>query len=322
MITDTDEKIDLVYTWVDDQFEGYQSLLNKYSKNKHDTNPNRTRDNLQILKYSLRSVADFLPWINNIYIVSCRPQIPEWLNTDHPQIKIVHHDEIMSTDLLPTFNSFSIVSHLHHIRGLSERFLYYEDDYLVARPFTLSSFISENNKPLFYPQRGYSSSPKNMNKQRLSPWNRAVANANDILNQAYGEEKRHKCEHMPLLIDRSRWTDMIEKWSEHVEFTRKSKFRETGNVPLEYLYPYYMLNEDKGEFVEYSKSLALSGYMGLENIPFYNDYMLNRLNKKNPIVITLNDNFGLKPRAKVVSSMRRYLESKYSVISKYEKHCE
>ena len=146
------EAIDLVYTWVDDSFPGYREQLLSYSNNSHDRNPNRTRDNLELLRYSLRSTEQYLPWVRNIYIVSCRPQIPEWLNTMADNITIVHHDEIMDEHHLPTFNSFAIVSCIHRIPGLSRYFLYVEDDMLFGRALSKKDFFDADGNILFYPR--------------------------------------------------------------------------------------------------------------------------------------------------------------------------
>ncbi|MBW2698592.1 MAG: hypothetical protein JRE70_19065, partial [Deltaproteobacteria bacterium] len=47
------EPVDVVYTWVDGTWPGYPELLNQYSDKQQDLNPNRYRDNLDILKYSI-----------------------------------------------------------------------------------------------------------------------------------------------------------------------------------------------------------------------------------------------------------------------------
>ena len=49
-------EIDIVYTWVDDAWPGYQALLGRYASTRHDLNPNRYRDNLELLRYNLRSL--------------------------------------------------------------------------------------------------------------------------------------------------------------------------------------------------------------------------------------------------------------------------
>ena len=53
---------------------------------------NRYRDN-QELRYSLRSLYKYAPWIRHIYIVT-NGQIPHWLNLDHPRISVVTHADI------------------------------------------------------------------------------------------------------------------------------------------------------------------------------------------------------------------------------------
>ena len=88
---------------------------------------NRFADNEE-LKYSLRSVEKFAPWIRRIFIVT-NGQIPNWLNLNHPRITLVTHNEIfLNSTHLPTFSSPAIESHIHRIHGLSKKFIYMNDD--------------------------------------------------------------------------------------------------------------------------------------------------------------------------------------------------
>ena len=96
------EPLDVVYTWVDDAFPGYLELRDQYAATRHDRNPNRTRDNLEMLRYSLRSLAHLDVPIGNVFLVSQRPQVPAWLNTGVAGLRVVHHDEFMDPALLPT----------------------------------------------------------------------------------------------------------------------------------------------------------------------------------------------------------------------------
>ncbi|MFD0331960.1 hypothetical protein ACFQZC_36840 [Streptacidiphilus monticola] len=85
------------------------------------------------MRYSLRSIHQYAPWVRRIHLVTAG-QRPVWLNTDHPDIRVVDHREIFSDpDALPTFNSHAIESQLHHIDGLAEHFLYLNDDVLFGR---------------------------------------------------------------------------------------------------------------------------------------------------------------------------------------------
>ena len=92
---------------------------------------NRYRDSDE-LKYSLRSLVRYAPWIRNIYIVTDN-QIPKWLNVEHPRIHMVSHSEIFpNKSHLPVFSSPAIETHLHRIPGLSKRFIYFNDDVFLG----------------------------------------------------------------------------------------------------------------------------------------------------------------------------------------------
>src|SRR5574344_661291 len=126
-------EIDLVYLWVNGDDETWakkkaHALAKRTGEtlSKDSVDKCRFQDNDE-LKYSLRSVEKYAPWINKIYIVTDN-QIPEWLNTDNKKIKIVDHKEILPEDALPTFNSSAIETRITKIPNLSEHFLFANDD--------------------------------------------------------------------------------------------------------------------------------------------------------------------------------------------------
>lgn len=117
------------YSW---SFRKDDNQLNDiYSEDDHVISASRFADN-QELKYSLRSIERFSPWIRNIYIVT-NGQIPSWLNLDNPRVKIVTHKAIFANHShLPTFSSPAIESHIHRIPGLSKKFIYMNDDVMFG----------------------------------------------------------------------------------------------------------------------------------------------------------------------------------------------
>src|SRR6185295_14987593 len=175
------EAVDVVYTWVDDSFPGYLELLGRYAKSGHDVNPNRTRDNIDVLRYSLRSVAAYAPFIRHIYILSCAPQVPRWLAKDRNGNSVIHHDAVLDASVLPTFNSFAIVSAMSRIPGLSRRFFYIEDDMLFGRPVTLADFADESGRLRLFPRLSLTCAAKNRHRDDLSPWNTGLAYSNHLL---------------------------------------------------------------------------------------------------------------------------------------------
>ena len=151
-----DKKIDLVYMWVDGNDKNWQREKAKYLalEGGQDSLPPdatvaaRWRDNDE-LKYALRSAEKYVPWINHIYLVTGFNQVPKWLNTNHPKITIVPHEQIMPASALPTFNSTSIEMCLANIPGLSEHFLLSNDDIFFNRPLGADFFFDSDGHAIF-----------------------------------------------------------------------------------------------------------------------------------------------------------------------------
>lgn len=135
------EEIDVVILWVNDKdpdwFEKKKYWQNKY--NIKNDQPERFRD-WDNLVYMFRGFEKFAPWINHIYLVTDN-QKPDWLNTSHDKITIVDHKDILPKDVLPTFNSRVLELNLHRIPGLSEHFIYMNDDIFFINHMSPDDFF-------------------------------------------------------------------------------------------------------------------------------------------------------------------------------------
>ncbi len=148
--------IDLVYLWCQDNpqrkkirnelMEKLGILRNSNTNTLQQTTKARFVSSDE-LKYSLRSVEKYAQWINKIYIVTDN-QIPEWLNLNHPKIKIVDHKEIMPINARPNFNAFTIEHYIVNIKGLSEHFLYANDDMMFSNEVVPGDFFKDG-KPIY-----------------------------------------------------------------------------------------------------------------------------------------------------------------------------
>lgn len=119
--------IDFVITWVDGNDTEWQREKAAY-KGEEEFNRNNVRyRDWDILRYWFRAVEQYAPWVRRIYFVTCG-QKPEWLNTSHPKLHMVKHSDYMKQEYLPTFSSHPIELNLHRIKGLSEKFVYFNDD--------------------------------------------------------------------------------------------------------------------------------------------------------------------------------------------------
>ena len=141
--------VDVVITWVDKGDTNWQNLWNDtFGSDVSAQEPDSDRFSCsnEIL-YCLRSIHTHLNWINKIHIISnCEP--PAWLNTNHPRINWVDHTDIIDEKYLPTFNSHAIESSLHRVSGLSEHYLYFNDDFIVTKPTHVSHFFDPFMRPL------------------------------------------------------------------------------------------------------------------------------------------------------------------------------
>ena len=122
--------MDAVITYVDGSDPLWQE---DYCKKVNVPVMNKRYRDWGTLKYLLRGIEVFLPFVNNVYLLVSRDsQVPQWV--DRSNLKIVTHDMIMPVESLPTFNSSMIEMFIHKIPGLSERFLYFNDDMFPIRP--------------------------------------------------------------------------------------------------------------------------------------------------------------------------------------------
>ncbi|MGP5694302.1 stealth family protein, partial [Brachybacterium alimentarium] len=138
--------IDAVYTWVDGSDPEWLRLKSNYSpiEMTHEEVDSAARyASRDELLYSLRSIHDFAPWVRNIFVVTAG-QHPQWLGQNE-KVKIVNHSDIFPDSRhLPTFNSHSIEANIHRIEGLSEHFLYLNDDMFFGRAVPPSLFFFGN----------------------------------------------------------------------------------------------------------------------------------------------------------------------------------
>lgn len=136
------DKIDFVVTWIDGNDPEWQKEKAKYIGNedsKDNAGTQRYRD-WDLMRYWFRGVEKFAPWVNKVYFVTCG-QKPEWLNTGCGKLVLVDHKDYMPEEALPTFNSNAIEVGIHKIKGLSDSFVLFNDDFFPVAPMDPEDFF-------------------------------------------------------------------------------------------------------------------------------------------------------------------------------------
>lgn len=187
--------IDLVYKWVDGSDANWAQQKEYWFKHEFGESKTysgagaveRFRDNNE-LKYSLRSVAENVPWINHIYIVTGFNQVPKWLNTNNPKITIVPHENILPKEAMPVFSSTSIDMCLANIPNLSEHFLLCDDDMFFNKKITPSFFYDKHGRARVLYNKHHDFNP-DINKwlNSVDEYTKTLVNAAELVKRVCGK---------------------------------------------------------------------------------------------------------------------------------------
>jgi hypothetical protein len=143
--------IDFVVTWVDGSDREWQRSKAQYTGASApetaasdqpmliDDSEERYRD-WDLLPYWFRGIETCAPWVRNVYFVT-QGHLPPWLNRDHPKLKIVSHDAYIPSEYLPTFNSHTIELNMHKLPGISDHFVYFNDDMFLLKEVAPTLFF-------------------------------------------------------------------------------------------------------------------------------------------------------------------------------------
>lgn len=125
--------IDIVIPWVDGTDPSWLEQKARYSNEITKSVHAYNYQEWGLLRYWFRGIQQNAPWVRNVYFITWG-HIPPWLNTEHPKLCIVNHRDYIPEQYLPTFSSHTIELNIHRIKGLSEHFIYFNDDiYLVQK---------------------------------------------------------------------------------------------------------------------------------------------------------------------------------------------
>lgn len=143
-MTHRNSDIDIVIPWVDGSDPEWQQDFRKHAALEMGRDNNteiryRDWDNLQ---YLFRGIEKFAPWVRKVHFVTTG-QKPKWLNLNAPKLNFVRHEDFIPKEFLPTFSVRPIELNLHRIEGLSEQFVYFNDDYFLLRPVGPERFFRD-----------------------------------------------------------------------------------------------------------------------------------------------------------------------------------
>ena len=307
--------IDLVYLWVDDTDYDWKRKILKYRENfsnydEDAINPCRFYNNDE-LKYSLRSVEKYAPWIRKIFIVTDN-QIPKWLNTDNPKIRIVDHKEIIPEKYLPLFNSCAIESRLPFIPDLSEYFLYANDDTLFWNSVDEDFFFKEE-KPIFRMEKFFN------RHKRKRLYGKTIQRAYDLVSQKYNCDFYAFYPHHNIdSYRKSVFMECIKVFQKEFDDTMSNRFREESDIQRS-IVAFYSIAEGKGILKPVRLNLIqkICGIARDSSCFNLRHNISKNILKKKTKLICLND--SVNTTDKIREKTREILEQKFSEKSSFER---
>lgn len=94
----------------------------------------------------IRCIEKYMPWLHAVYVLLAREsQAQPWM-AKHEKVRVVYHRDFIPRQYLPCFSSPCIEMFLGRIPGLSEQFIYANDDMYPLSPLQPTDFFM-NGKP-------------------------------------------------------------------------------------------------------------------------------------------------------------------------------
>lgn len=242
LVSDISFDIDMVFSWVDGSSSDFQreraKRMQAYVVGEGDESEARFRQ-IDELKYALRSVYLFAPWVRRIFIATDSPA-PAWL-VDHPRVTLMRSaDFFPDVSALPTHNSHAVESQLHHIPGLAEHFLYSNDDMFFGRPVGPELFFSPGGITKFIEASTRiglgDNNPARSGFENAARVNRA------LLRERFGKITTRHLEHTAAPLRKSVMAELEAEFPEDFARTAASRFRSATDISVtNSLYHYYAL---------------------------------------------------------------------------------
>ncbi|MBE7189936.1 stealth family protein [Jatrophihabitans endophyticus] len=235
--------IDVVYTWVDGNDPAWRERMLRaraeqdgleYHPEAQAANRYQSRDEL---RYALRSLQMYAPWVRHVYLVTDR-QVPSWLAAEHPGLTVVDHRDIFTDpSVLPVFNSNAIISQLHHIDGLSEHYLYLNDDMFFGTDARPSDFFFANGIAKVFP----SGVARSFGTPHAggAPHFTLSKNIRAALERELGRSISHSIRHTGYPQLRSVNDEIEKRFGDLVDATAAHRFRHHDDIALDQFFHYY-----------------------------------------------------------------------------------
>lgn len=331
------EGVDMVYSWIDGDNPIVIEQINYWREKEGGlgsaTTANRFKT-MDELRYSLRSVRLYAPWVRNIYVITSHHIIPEWFDKEiGARHGIYFVDDSILLPEVPVFNSLAKESVKHLIPGLRERYLYMNDDLFFGSSTTLNDFLFKDGKAkMFLEPDKFVSCDKPVNtsdyfsyglwctrnllltaiERGVLSLHRPCPEEEKLIRDAYAlmQLKKHAPDIHFVSEDKLKW----QTFPEHFMRTAKGKFRQTDQIYDNTLFDnYWKLARDKARPSDISYAyLYIRGNHEIE------EFVYEHIKRERPKVFCVNDGI-VGEQSKSVAMLKEFLDEYFPEPAPWEK---
>lgn len=266
-----DDPIDIVYTWVNGSDPTWIDYYRNYTA-KENISIDSSKFSIRFidgeeLRFSLRSIDlyanDFIRYIF-IIVANNVTQIPYWLNTSHPKIRIITHKMIFG-DMVPpesyekddwifNFNSISIENCISNIPDLANKFIYFNDDCFIGTKVQKTDFFNRFDMPKVYVNyHNYANIEKEYKRYSTQASNdfAAIKYHSDVaftistFKDKFGNATNFEQMHVAYPTTKNFLQQTKEIFNDSITDTIKAPFRRTNDIVMQYITFQYGIYKNK-----------------------------------------------------------------------------
>jgi len=297
--TDLDpQPIDAVITWVDGSAPEHRKKRDAYMGqsnvplHENAINPHRWESNDEIL-FCLQSIANFAPWIRKVWIVvdDETPDLSQVSDDILSKVEFAFHRDIFAGHdyALPTFNSLAIESMLWRIEGLSECFLYFNDDVFLSAPLEPTD-VFEGNLPVL---RGrwvnYSGLIEDADAQKDPALFNHFMQANAAELCGFEADDLYSAAHVVHPLRRSIMEELFERFPEQFANNIKHRFRDISQFLPQGLHNHACISSGAAVLNMSGDHLHIKSGQGNDRAPIETWKLLQDANKSGIKFLCVND---------------------------------
>ena len=321
--TPVPDQVDVVYLWKDESDEEWvrrrEEFLERNGEgrgyNRVDMGSRATKTSLDRLKYSMRSIDKYFGSLGKTFLVT-DGQRPSWLKPDDPRVVIVNLEDIFTDPAyLPSYNSQAIESYFYNIPGLSEFFVYLNDDFFLNCPVTPEDFFGKGGR--IKVRLGRAVAARGVPSVNEEGDTSAQKNSNLVLDRHFKNEPRLTVMHRPYAHRKSLMAKAAEEFPEEFHLTRRSHFRSVEMFALHsYLIPYWAYYTGSAEIVP--PQLFRKDMFYWSNDRRHNEEVLERIQKTDQVSFCIQAELSTQLTETSVQSYRTAMETVFPEKSSFE----